>query len=87
MDTGEGASTFFGAAGEKGFGNGLSNDDCNRNGCVVKAEGAFEISWGATSISCWVGGEVVDGGGFADGTDTALECDCKDDSEAAGRSA
>ena len=45
----------------------------------MKAEGAFEVSWDATSGSCWAGGEVIDGEGCADGTDAALECDCKDD--------
>lgn len=45
----------------------------------MKAEGAFEISWDAAGRTCWAEGEVIDGEGFADGTDTALECDCRDD--------
>jgi hypothetical protein len=53
-DIGEGASAFSGAAGEKGFGSGLSNDNevCNRNGYVLKTEGASERSWDATGRSC-----------------------------------
>lgn len=52
-DTREGASALSGAAagGEKGFGRGLSNDVCNRNGCELKAEGASERPWEATSRS------------------------------------